>query len=470
MHKKTDLVYSFLHIPVDMVAVFAAFIVSYIIRGNGLAIYHLPYEDYLKLVYVIVPIWIIIFMLEGLYNSRYLFGTLQNMFRIGLSVLTGWAAFVVYLTFLKTEQTLVFPRLMLIYILVFGFLFVFIGRLLLRLVQQLLRSVGIGRRRLLLFGSGKEAEDTERILQNYPDVGVQFIKRVQTATPEELEKELKKLKIDELIVDDRSINDNRILDYIRAAQDHGIICHLVPNMFEVQASNVAFQTMAGVPLLTFRQTPLEGWGRIVKRLIDIIGALGGLIITSPFLLLTALAVKLTSPGPLVFHQQRLGRDGKHFNIYKFRSMYSHLTGDHVEGKTEEEVFAAMGRQDLVDEYRRDHKVKVDPRITPVGRFIRRTRLDELPQLFNVLKGDLSLVGPRPIRDFELPRYGRWQSYLFSIKPGLTGLWQVSGGNDISYEERVQLDAHYVQNWSLWQDITIIIKTILTILFGKSHGY
>lgn len=470
MHKRVDLIYSLLHLPVDIIAIVTAFIMSYWIRGNGNEIYRLPYPDYLNLVYSAVPIWVMIFILQGLYNKRNLFGTVQNLLKIAISVLAGWASFVVFLTFLRSEQTLVFPRLMLIYVLVLGFLFVFLGRLILRLVQTIARSVGIGRQRVMLFGSGKDAESLEKVFQHYGDIAINFIKRVDHAAPKELESELKKYNIDELIIDNKSIPDDQILEYIRVAQNCGAICHLVPNTFEVTASNLLFSTLAGIPLLTFRQTPLEGWGRIAKRVIDMVGSLVGIIVTSPIMLLTALIIKITNPGPMLIRQKRVGRNGKHFFIYKFRSMDAKLTKAVLQGKTEVEIFKEMGRDDLVKEYEEFKKVKNDPRITPVGRFIRKTRIDELPQLFNVLKGELSLVGPRPIRDFELDLYGNWRSYLLSIKPGLTGLWQVSGGNDITYDERVQLDIQYVQNWSLWQDFIIIVKTVAHILFGVSHGY
>ncbi len=472
-NKRTDLIYALFHIPIDVLAITTAFIVSYILRGyqgNGIEIYHLPYNDYLHFVNVAVPLWIFVFMLEGLYTSRYLFGTLQNLSRIAVSVLAGWASFVVYLTFLKTEQTFVFPRLMLLYILILGFVFVFAGRLLLRFIQFLVRSAGIGRRRILLFGQGKGAENLEQVLQNYNDVGIKFVKRVEQLTITELEAEIKKYKIDELIIDDNTLKDNEVLDYLRVAQKYGVVCHLVPNMFEVQSSNVLFHTLAGTPLLTFRQTPLEGWGRIVKRVLDIILSILTLVLLSPVFLLIAIIIMISDPGPVFYPHERIARGGKRFKIYKFRTMIlKYCTGSSFNPKSQIDIFKELGREDLIEEFKRDHKVKDDPRISRIGKFLRKTSLDELPQLINVLRGDLSLVGPRPIVEEELSRYGHWSSYLLSIKPGMTGLWQVSGRNDVTYDERVQIDIHYVQNWSLWQDFVIILKTGLTIL-GVSHGY
>ncbi len=470
MYKKIDLFYVFLHLPFDIVAVSLAFIVSYWLRGNGLEIYRLPYHDYLQLLYRTVPLWIIVFMLQGLYTKRYLFGTLQNLSHVAVSVLAGWASFVVFLVFLKNEQTLVFPRLMLIYILILGFLFVFGGRLILRFIQFLVRSAGIGKKRIMVVGQGKQADALELHFLQGRDLGSVLVKRLDLLAPEDAAKEFRRYRVDEVILADPNLSDNQVLEYLRVAQNSGASCHLVPNMFEVQASNVLFTTMAGMPLLTFRQTPLEGWGRIVKRLIDIVVAILGLLVASPLFLLIAILVKVTDPGPALYGHGRISRGGKKVKIYKFRTMLQkYCTGPGYSGKSPLDIFEEMGRSDLIEEFKRDQKVKDDPRVSKLGKFLRKSSLDELPQLWNVLRGDLSLVGPRPIVDEELQRYGRWGSYLLSIKPGLTGLWQVSGRNDVSYDERVRLDAHYVQNWSLWQDAIIVIKTFLTILKGR-NGY
>lgn len=468
MARQGDLVYTFLHVPTDMIAVGAAFLTAYYLRGNGLEIYHLPLDDYYRLIRFAVPIWILAYALVGMYGRLWLFGTLQNISHIVLSSLSGWAAFVVFLVFSKSEATLVFPRLMLIYILVFSIVFVFVGRLILRFMQKVSQALGYGRRRIMVFGAGETADALTGALQRSTDRSQTLVGHVRQAMPAALVRIIKKKGADELIFADERAGDGRSFEYLIAAQNAGAIFRSVPNVFDVQVSNVLFSTVAGTPVLTFRQTPLEGWGRIVKRLFDIIA--GGVVLTfaAPFMLILAALIRVTDAGPIVYGHTRLGRDGRPFTLFKFRSMLSrYCVGPAYGGQTELEIFAAMSRPDLAAEFKRDHKVKNDPRISHIGRLMRRTRLDELPQLFNVLRGDLSLVGPRPIVTAELPKYGRWGSYLLSIKPGLTGLWQVSGGNDISYDERVALDARYVQNWSLGQDLIILIKTTLTVLSGKS---
>jgi exopolysaccharide biosynthesis polyprenyl glycosylphosphotransferase len=344
------------------------------------------------------------------------------------------------------------------------------GRLILRAIQFLVRSIGYGRTRLLLVGSGEQAEALEEGLLNRSDASVNFIKRIDLESPEAMTRAINKYSVDEVILAPKGASDNQLFEYVLTAQNNNVICHMIPNVFEIQSSNVLFQTIAGTPILTFRQTPLDGWGRIVKRIIDTLVAGIAIILLSPLILIIMLLIKITDPGPVLYGHKRLSRGGKKIKIYKFRSMMAkYSVGPGFNKKTEIEIFQELGRPDLVEEFKRDQKVKDDPRVTKIGKFLRKSSLDELPQLFNVLRGELSLVGPRPIVADELKRYGRWGSYLLSIKPGMTGLWQVSGRNDVSYEERVKIDTHYVQHWSLWQDVVILVKTALIVVGGKS-GY
>ena len=194
---------------------------------------------------------------------------------------------------------------------------------------------------------------------------------------------------------------------------------------------------------------------IVKRALDVTISLTVLLAGLPFLILLGLLVKFTSPGPIFFGHTRIGQHGKRFKAWKFRSMYTNADAvlrRHLEG-------VATAQQ----EWDRDHKLRLDPRVTWIGNLFRKTSLDELPQIWNVLKGDMSLVGPRPIVDNEIVRYGRVFKLYTSVKPGITGLWQVSGRNDIGYDERVQLDRFYVQHWSPWLDIYILARTIITLI-------
>ena len=232
---------------------------------------------------------------------------------------------------------------------------------------------------------------------------------------------------------------------------------LIPNFYSFSSIWMSVRDFNGVLGIDTSNKFKLTWNLFLKRLLDLgIVIIGGLLVL-PFLLIVALLIKLSSPGPVLFKQKRVGKNGKHFIVYKFRSMV---------------LDAEKKLQDILDkdpalkaEYNKNHKLKKDPRITLIGRIIRRTSIDEIPQILNVLKGEMSLVGPRPIFDFEIPEYEEDFERVFSIKPGITGMWQVSGRSD-AYESRVTYDTYYQQNWSLWLDLWIIFKTFGVVIFGK----
>ena len=272
--------------------------------------------------------------------------------------------------------------------------------------------------------------------------------------------------IDEFIQADSSLDQDEVFELVEYAANNHITYKFIPNQFGLFASHSEIQTMAGMPIVALKRTPLDGWGRIVKRVFDLVASIFGLIVLSPLFAAIAILIKITDPGSVYYRHKRLSRAGKVIYVYKFRSMKTRFSKGKFKGLNDIEVFQALGRDDLIDEFRRDQKVKRDPRVSAIGGFLRRSSLDELPQLINILRGDISLVGPRPIVESELKKYGSGRHTLLSLKPGLTGLWQVSGRNDISYDERVKLDLYYIENWSLWLDIRIILRTIWIVLTNK----
>jgi lipopolysaccharide/colanic/teichoic acid biosynthesis glycosyltransferase len=208
---------------------------------------------------------------------------------------------------------------------------------------------------------------------------------------------------------------------------------------------------AYVPLVRVRKVRLTGVDRAFKLLLDYAITLPGLLLITPLLLLIALAIKLDSPGPILYRRRVMGINGLEFDAYKFRTMY---TNGH-------EILAQY--PDLVRRLAQDYKLKNDPRITAVGKWLRRASMDELPQFFNVIMRDMSIVGPRIIAPEEMEKYGDWGMNLLTVLPGITGLWQVSGRSDLSYEERVRLDMHYIRNWTIWSDIQILWQTIPAVI-------
>lgn len=229
---------------------------------------------------------------------------------------------------------------------------------------------------------------------------------------------------------------------------------------DVDAHRFSLSVLGGIPLLGVAPPKLVGPAPLSKEVFDRSVTVALLALTAPLFGAIALLLKLFDPGPLLFRQQRLGRDGKPFGMYKFRTMRTQYSG-----RPPLEVFAELGREDLVTEFLRDQKVRHDPRVSRIGHFLRRTSLDELPQLLNVLKGQLSLVGPRPIVSEELDRFGHKAGRILSCKPGITGLWQVSGRNDLGYDERVRMNVYYIDNWHLSFDVRILLRTV-SVLFTR----
>ncbi|MBD3330670.1 exopolysaccharide biosynthesis polyprenyl glycosylphosphotransferase, partial [Candidatus Peregrinibacteria bacterium] len=276
----------------------------------------------------------------------------------------------------------------------------------------------------------------------------------------QLEYILNKKRIDKIIqTQSLQKHDEKILEICDLKH---IKYSFVPDMIDVRRTNIDICMINEVPLITLKPTPLDGWGRILKRIMDVVGSLIALIIFSPIMLLTAIAIKIDSRGPILFTKlddgspvKRIGQYGRPFKFYKFRSM---------KPRTHNLRYTKLSKQNI----RNDGpltKIKDDPRITKVGKFIRKYSIDELPQLFNSLIGNMSLVGPRPHLPEEVAKYEKSHKFVLTIKPGVTGLPQVSGRSDLTFEKEVKLDRYYIENWSLLLDIKLIFRTFFTLIRG-----
>ena len=247
------------------------------------------------------------------------------------------------------------------------------------------------------------------------------------------------------------LSDDEFLDLLRSLRLRGVEMHVVPNTVALMNSKPLVSHRAGIPLLEVSYPELDNTQRALKRMLDVVGSLGALIVLSPLLVGVAILIRLTSPGPVLFRQKRVGADEKVFLCYKFRSMYQDAEDRQAELEARNEAKGAF------------FKMKNDPRITPIGRFMRRWSIDELPQLINVLLGEMSLVGPRPLPVRDFVRMSESQKKRLSAVPGITGYWQISGRSDLSFEDMVRLDLYYIENWSLSLDVKIIMKTVGVIL-------
>ena len=272
---------------------------------------------------------------------------------------------------------------------------------------------------------------------------------------------IKRLHVTTIIQTDLYDSSDRNQLILGAAQVNHINYNFIPGEAEFYSGKNTVDVFLGYPMISVSQTPLIGWGAIAKRIFDTVVSLILVIVLSPLLLLLVALQKILNPGPVFYLSNRLSQFSKPVQLIKFRSMSAKY------GKKDAaEEFEQMGRKDLAAEYRRDHKVKNDPRVTRFGNFLRITSLDELPQVFNVLKGDLSLVGPRPILPQEVKFSDGKAALLHSVKSGVTGLWQVSGRSELSFDERIELETFYAQNWSFWLDIKILFKTIAVVISKK----
>jgi len=233
---------------------------------------------------------------------------------------------------------------------------------------------------------------------------------------------------------------------------------IIPNFYNISSIWMSVRDFNGVLGIDSSNKFKQSWNRAIKRIMDLsVVTIGGILLL-PFLMIVALLIKITSAGPVLYKQKRLGKNGVYFYAYKFRSMAADAE-EKLQKVLDEEPEKKL-------EWEKTHKLQDDPRITKLGRFLRRTSIDEIPQFLNILKGDMSLVGPRPIVDAEIEKYGEDYQRVFSIKPGLTGMWQVSGRSDSNYLDRVAYDIYYLQSWSVWLDLWVIFKTFGAVLIRK----
>jgi exopolysaccharide biosynthesis polyprenyl glycosylphosphotransferase len=263
--------------------------------------------------------------------------------------------------------------------------------------------------------------------------------------------------IDEVVFAVPGSDPERFKSALAACDERGVdVLLTMPSMLPPSGAKVELANVTGfdMPMLGMSRVPTSQGRLLVKRMLDITGSAIGILFASPVLIAAAIAIKLTSPGPVFFRQVRAGRHGRRFTMIKFRSMV-------VDAEAQRAKLAHLNEMDGPV-----FKIKADPRITRVGRIIRSTSIDELPQLFNVLRGDMSLVGPRPPLPSEVLQYEPWQRRRLSVKPGLTGLWQVSGRNHVDFDQWMALDLEYIDNWSLWLDIKIILRTVPAVLRGS----
>jgi exopolysaccharide biosynthesis polyprenyl glycosylphosphotransferase len=338
-----------------------------------------------------------------------------------------------------------------------------------RLIYRLRRR-GFFLKRSLIVGANQEGQAMAEQFHSVPTAGVHVVGFVDDTftrgtvinglpvlgNSKSLKTLVEEQEIEELILAPTSLSRNALLDIYRTFNSNGssIEIRLSSGLFEILTTGATIQEVGSVPLVSLNRLRITGIDAFLKSALDYIGAAVGLILLLPFLLLIALLVKLDSPGPALHRRRVLGVGGQTFEAFKFRTM-----------RVDADEYLKQ-HPELIEELERNGKLKDDPRITRLGKFLRKASIDELPQLINVLKGQMSLVGPRMIAPPEWVKFGKWKHNLLTVKPGITGLWQVSGRSDLSYEDRVRLDMHYVRNYTVWLDVRVLSNTLGAVLHGS----
>jgi exopolysaccharide biosynthesis polyprenyl glycosylphosphotransferase len=318
--------------------------------------------------------------------------------------------------------------------------------------------------RVLLLGRGSVAERLEAYLQDRIGILVQCANFCPEVPLECLEDLLDQVQPDEVIVACRGYSFDSLVVILNKCQKRDIRWGFVPDPDLMLFSGTAVHVIAGVPLVAFHGSQISGFNFLSKRALDLgISAVLALAI-SPVLLLIALAIRLSSPGPAIYRQERVGFRGRRFQMFKFRSMYVNQDDDVHRRFVKDWISKGKDASNTNGVF----KIDEDKRVTPVGRFLRKYSLDELPQLFNVLKGDMSLVGPRPALPYELESYKDWHLERLDAPPGITGLWQVNGRNAVPFDRMVELDIEYLRSWTLRKDLAILAKTVPVALFASGH--
>ncbi len=475
MKNNASFVYSFFLVIGDFLALVAAFAGAYILRvtlDTRPLIEAIPARTYIGVFLALLPFWILIFALLGLYENHIYEKRFSEIGRLFAGSFLG-LLFVIGYDFVQGAT--IFPaRLVPLYGFLLAFIFLVIFRTLARAIRTMLFSYNIGISNVLVVGDTPVTQELVHSLGDTRHSGYHILGVVggTVRTPGQHTvpyfssfsvalKELRTTPVHGIIQTELYNDEGKNQEILTFAQTHHVSYRFTPGNSELFVGNIDVELFqSAIPVITVHQTALFGWGRVVKRLFDLSLATVAIIITSPFMLIIALINKLSSGGVL-FRQERLTRFDQKFRVFKFRTQYKKY-----DGTTPEEAFTQMGKSHLAERYRANGDyLPTDPRVTPFGRFLRKTSLDELPQLFNIFKGDLSLVGPRALIPEELHAYAKHHTIL-SVKSGLTGLAQVSGRRDIGFDERRQLDMYYVQNWTFWLDITILVKTVKAVLFGS----
>lgn len=432
----------------DFVFFMLSFLAAYYSR-NFLGENIQDFSIYLTAIPAAFLILVVVFYFFGLYEQKIRLESTSEIFTVIKAILLT-AVMLMAGSFLYKYD---YSRGFVLIFIGFGLLFLNIGRYLIRVWQKYLISKGKGLHRILIIGAGKSGRRLAKQIEKYKDFGYQIVgfldDNVKNAkvellgTVRRLATVIKDKKIDIVYVSDPAMPHEKMLEMMTECGNLDVKFKLVSSLYEILAGNIDISEIEGIPSIDVKPKRANIFYRLVKRILDILLSLIGLIIALPFWLLIVVLIRLDSKGSAHFVHSRIGKNGSKFKLYKFRTM-----------------------KKSVGSYETAPLKAGDKRITRIGKFLRKTSLDELPQLLNVLKGEMSLVGPRPEMPFIVEKYSKWQRKRLEVKPGLTGLWQILGRKDLPLHENIEYDFYYIQNQSLLLDFVILLKTVWVVIKGK----
>lgn len=471
--KRSELWFNLISIPVDILMLAAAGIVSFYLRLYseayvGPVMFDLQLHEFLLVLSKVIPVMLVVFAFFGLYGLR---GTRRLISEINRIFVAASLSMLLAVTLFFFDQSIFPSRFIILTAWGFGITFVIFGRLVLKRVQEAFFRRGYGLHRLVVInGSGSEAGVIENFLQNQSH-GYKVVAELTNneETVDRLEQLSSASSIDEVMQANAHATSDQNLKILEFVRRKGLQFSFVPNLFEVQRNIIELDNFKGIPVIKLKNTPLDGWGKVAKRLLDIVVSLICLILSAPLFVIIFIAIKLNSKGPAIYKHTRSGYK-KDFTFYKFRSMYAHLsTGEEFGSEEADKVLQQLIEQSADGDRNGPlYKIKNDPRVTMVGKFLRRTKLDEIPQFWNVLIGDMSMIGPRPHIPEQVEQYRQNYGRVFSIKPGIFGLTQIAqiSRPNLPFEEEIRLDTYYIENWSLLWDIKIIVKSFYILLLVR----
>jgi exopolysaccharide biosynthesis polyprenyl glycosylphosphotransferase len=427
---------------------------------------HTPFLD-ISLFLAVVLIWTVFFRIFPIYHSKRAEPLFSELATVGLAVGFSWSCLIGWLYVFNYPPT---TRLPMFFFGVLDLFFLFTFHFCLRIFLRFLRSKGYNLKKVLIVGAGEVGQQVAAVLVDNTWTGFDVVgflddnpemqgRHVYSfpviGTLDQARSIVNTFKVDdEVIIALPPSAQHRMVEVICSIEDIPVNVRVIPDLYGVATIRPHIEDLWGIPLIGVRNSGMQSVESFIKRLVDLVGSVIGILFFTPLMALVALLIKLDSHGSILFRQERVGENGRKFNMYKFRTM--------VKG-SETMLDRLVNLDELAEPV---FKLREDPRVTHIGHFLRRTSIDELPQLFNVLKGEMSLVGPRPEEAQVVERYNSWHRKRLMMKPGLTGPAQINGRGDLMLTERVQLEIDYITNYSLWNDLHILLKTIPVVIRGN----